>query len=61
MLRILADLFFVCQDPHDSNRYTYQIWVNAKSSGFRLAQTGNLPLGIGQISFADMGEAAAYL
>lgn len=50
----LADLFFVCQDAHDSSRLSYQIWTNAKSSGFRLAQKGALPSGTGQISFADM-------
>lgn len=49
------DLFLVCQDSQDSSRLTYQIWINSKSAGFKLSQTGSLPPGAGQISFADMG------
>ncbi|KAK9897721.1 hypothetical protein P389DRAFT_169746 [Cystobasidium minutum MCA 4210] len=50
----LADLFLVCQDSASSTGLAYQIWINSKESGFRLAQTGSLPAGTGQISFADM-------
>lgn len=50
----LADLFLVCQDDTSSSGLSYQIWKNAKDSGFELAQTGSLPAGTGQISFADM-------
>jgi len=50
----LADLFLVCQDPSHLDKLSYQIWINAKGSDFRLAQTGPLPAGTGQISFADM-------
>lgn len=50
----LADVFLVCESSNSPNTLTYQIWTNAKSSGFQLAQTGSLPAGAGQISFADM-------
>lgn len=50
----LADLFLVCQDESSTSGLSYQIWINSKASGFQLAQTGSLPAGTGQISFADM-------
>ena len=52
----LADLFLVCEDPSDAQRLSYQIWVNAKEAGFKLAQSGPLPHGTapGAVTFADM-------
>lgn len=49
-----TDLFLTCTDPSDSDRLTYQIWLNKKDSGFVFSQSGQLPKGTGQISFADI-------
>lgn len=49
------DLFLTCVDPSDSSRATYQIWLNKKEQGFVFSQSGKLPKGSGQISFADIG------
>ncbi|KAI1783408.1 integrin alpha N-terminal domain-containing protein [Ganoderma leucocontextum] len=48
----LADLFLVCQDGSGSK--FFQIWVNAKDSGFIMTQQGSLPTGTQAISFADI-------
>ncbi|CAG8552359.1 22065_t:CDS:10, partial [Racocetra persica] len=48
----LADLFLTCRES-SSAPLTYQIWTNIKG-GFTFSQSGNLPDGTGQISFADM-------
>ncbi|KAL1915364.1 uncharacterized protein VTP21DRAFT_6822 [Calcarisporiella thermophila] len=48
----LADLFLVCQE--EGGRHSYQIWINSVENGFVFKQTGQLPAGAGQISFADM-------
>ena len=53
----LADLFLMCVDSHGS--HSFQIWVNGKSNGFRLALKGDLPDNVGQISFADMDSDGA--
>ncbi|KAK7449726.1 hypothetical protein VKT23_013201 [Stygiomarasmius scandens] len=48
----LADLFLVCDDGN-GGKY-FQIWINNKDQGFKLAQTTQLPSGVQSISFADM-------
>lgn len=48
----LADVFLVCDEP--SGRKSFQIWVNNKSRGFTLAQSGRLPQGTQSVTFADM-------
>ncbi|KAJ7581491.1 hypothetical protein C8J56DRAFT_833576 [Mycena floridula] len=48
----LADIFLICTDA--SGKKSYQIWINHKLSGFGLALKGDLPDGVGAISFADM-------
>ncbi|CAG8573509.1 7226_t:CDS:10 [Diversispora eburnea] len=51
----LADLFLTC---NDSSSLTYQIWINTKGE-FQFSQSGDLPEGTGQISFADIdGDGA---
>lgn len=57
----LADLFLVCsEESFLSSKLTYQIWTavkpNSKSgaSGFELASTGDLPTGMGALSFGDV-------
>ncbi|EJU05797.1 hypothetical protein DACRYDRAFT_75178 [Dacryopinax primogenitus] len=50
----LADLFLVCDSPTSANRKTYQIWINNKEGGFTLSREGDLPPGVGPITFADM-------
>jgi len=54
-----SDLFLVCDDGN-GGKY-FQIWINNKDQGFKLAQTTQLPLGVQSISFADMGETANFL
>lgn len=54
----LADLFILCA-PDSSGIQSYQVWINEKDQGFRLARTDSLPKGAGPISFADMdGDGA---
>ncbi|TDL28289.1 hypothetical protein BD410DRAFT_737497, partial [Rickenella mellea] len=48
----LADVFLFCEDGK-GNKY-FQIWINDKSDGFKLAQQETLPSGIQSFSFADM-------
>lgn len=50
----LADLFLTCQDPDGSSQPVFQIYINKKDQGFQLAQSGKLPRGAGQVSFADV-------
>ncbi|OAJ38717.1 hypothetical protein BDEG_22624 [Batrachochytrium dendrobatidis JEL423] len=47
-----ADVFLTCDKG--SGRQGYQIWINSKENGFEFARSGDLPVGSGQISFADM-------
>ncbi|PKK80668.1 hypothetical protein RhiirC2_649600 [Rhizophagus irregularis] len=46
-----SDLFLTCQDT--SGKLTYQIWTNTMD-GYVFSKSGDLPQGVGQISFADM-------
>ncbi|KAK6091806.1 hypothetical protein MT418_007777 [Batrachochytrium dendrobatidis] len=48
----LPDVFLTCDKG--SGRQGYQIWINSKENGFEFARSGDLPVGSGQISFADM-------
>ena len=48
----------VCQDSADANHLTYQIWLNRKEDGFVFSQSGDLPSGTGQVSFADIGTCS---
>lgn len=48
----LADLFLICTKTNGQK--FFQIWVNQKSAGFQLSLTGDLPNGIGAVSFADV-------
>lgn len=50
----LADLFLVCKER---DGLSYQIWLNDKTQGFRLARSGNLPQGTENVGFADMGKS----
>lgn len=47
----IQDVFLLC----GTNRKYYQIWINNKSDGFKMARTGAFPPNIGPVSFADMG------
>jgi hypothetical protein len=59
--RCYTDVFLTCVDPHDSSRLTYQIWLNKKIDGFKLAWEGRFPKGAGPVSFADMGELSSLM
>ncbi|TFK88288.1 hypothetical protein K466DRAFT_489199 [Polyporus arcularius HHB13444] len=48
----LADIFLVCENGSGSK--FFQIWINNKDSGFKLAQQGPLPTGTQTVSFADI-------
>ncbi|TFL07853.1 hypothetical protein BDV98DRAFT_39823 [Pterulicium gracile] len=48
----LADLFLVCDEGRGAK--SFQIWVSEKEKGFKLAQKGALPNGVGAMAFADM-------
>jgi hypothetical protein len=48
----ISDLVVVSQNP-ETNAKTLEIWLNRKSKGFVLDTTYELPLGTGQVSFAD--------
>lgn len=52
----LADLFFTCKKGDSDLDLSYQIWLNDKSGGFKLARTGDLPKGTKSVGFADMGS-----
>ncbi|KAM0754773.1 hypothetical protein T439DRAFT_309573 [Meredithblackwellia eburnea MCA 4105] len=49
----LADIFLMCKGK-EADEVTYQIWVNDKLKGFKLARTGDLPRGTKSVGFADM-------
>jgi hypothetical protein len=51
LIDFATDVFFVC----GSGRKYYQIWINNKSDGFKLAQSAAFPPNVGAVSFADMG------
>ncbi|CAG8512992.1 15985_t:CDS:10 [Funneliformis mosseae] len=46
-----SDLFLTCQDT--SGKISYQIWTST-INGYVFSKFGDLPQGVGQISFADM-------
>lgn len=48
----ILDVFLMC----GTNRKWYQIWINNKSNGFKMAQTQSFPPNIGAVTFADMGK-----
>ena len=48
-----VDLFLICDNGSGSK--FFQIWINNKDGGFKLAQQGPLPSGTQVVSFADIG------
>lgn len=57
----LADLFLVCAPSSKGSRQRYQIWIAVKPTdkaegGFSFSRSGQLPLGAGPLSFADMNR-----
>ena len=50
----LADIFLLCKPSSPFTPQSYQIWLNNKDDGYKLASTGSFPRNIGQITFADM-------
>ncbi|KAF8487633.1 hypothetical protein JB92DRAFT_2759088 [Gautieria morchelliformis] len=52
----LADIFLSCNNMNEGTQ-SFQIWLNAQDDqGFYLGQSGQLPSGAGQITFADMNR-----
>ena len=54
-LTYFPDVFLLCDEP--SGHKSFQIWINEKEKGFTFAKSGALPIGIGAVSFADMGSS----
>lgn len=50
----LADIFLMCQ-KRNSREKSFQIWLNSpERNGFHMGLSGQLPEGVGPITFADM-------
>ncbi|KAI8907014.1 hypothetical protein DFJ77DRAFT_514148 [Powellomyces hirtus] len=56
-----ADIFLSCQ-PKSTGHATFQIWLNTPTEGFKYSKEHALPLGAGQVTFADIdGDGAMDL
>jgi len=53
-LRLPPDLVLICDDGNTGDKI-FQIWINQKTSGFKLQRSGKLPAGTQSLSFADVG------
>jgi integrin alpha FG-GAP repeat containing protein 1 len=49
----VADIFLTCIEK-DSDKKSFQIWINQLEKGFVMKNSGILPDGVGQVGFADM-------
>ena len=58
-LTLYPDLVLICEDGNTGNK-VFQIWVNKKDSGFKLQQSGKLPVGTQSLSFADVGAHSLH-